>query len=131
MKIGDLLAALDEAKQEDLDAIDDQAKGLQGKLDSLRALRRVMAAKLGVESNGSGRGGGKRKSVDEWQKELVRYLSHSGPKTRATIMLDLKISSGVIGKVLDHGFFEKSPNDGRIGLTLAGKSEAQRLAAKK
>jgi hypothetical protein len=135
-----LIDLVGKAKAEDLSAMDQTIADKEKEIVSLRAMRRVIALALGVETDGRlnkkpkgaakpvGAPAAPASSTTEERRALcVKHIAKNGPTVGATLCQLFDIPTGSQTTVLTHEWFERS--DRGFALTAKGNDAARRLAA--
>lgn len=136
-----LLAVLDGQTVEDLADLDREIQAIEGRLASLRTLRKVVAARVGEQpaaaapaSNGHARGGRRTEAGpldadrgggqrQQRREAAARHLLANGPTRRIDLCRLLDIPSGSSTAIFSHPWFEM--DGAHLSLTTAGHQAAK------
>jgi hypothetical protein len=136
-----LIDLVGRAKADDLAALDASIAAKEKELTSLRAMRRVLALALGVETDMRGKvsRNGKAKHAappgptsdlrtsEERRAACARYIATNGPTTGVALCRLFNIPQGSKGLVFDYEWFKSGDNG--YELTPTGQAAANRLKA--
>jgi len=142
MSVGDeLLTLVGKATADDLKAVDEAIAAKEREIDSLRAVRKVIALATGAESAqgrkkpqaarsdspaGGANGNPNRTVSDERREKIAKYLYANGKTGSAALCRVLSIPTGSITATLAHPWFVTG-SDG-ISLSELGRKAAPGIA---
>ena len=123
-----LLDALKQATEADLESISARVAELEAELDGLRELKRLLEVKFGIRKKPGAHlrnGGGRRKTAatdapgdaasdgqpqlsatDQHRLNIKRYLMANGPQSQGSIVKQCGVPAGSITAVLKHPMFK-------------------------
>ena len=112
---GGVLAALENASREELDAVDKRIEELQGELASLKTARRLLRARFRIVSPQTA-----ARPESETARKIRGFIEKNGPGKQHAIAVATGLNAQAISAcATKNGAFVKY-DDGRIGLAAAG-----------
>lgn len=139
--VGDQISTLlARATPEDLATIDAAVSAKERELDSLRAVRKLVAVALGVEPAKNAKPGPRKHQasglpsvtpsprgvVDERRKRIAAEILKNGPTPGSAIAARLNFPAGSVGHTIDHEWFVAT--DRGYDLTPRGREAAKAAA---
>jgi hypothetical protein len=121
-----LLDLINNAKQSDLDEVDEQITAARSRLDGLTALRKMLAVRIeGAQPRKQRSSASGSTEGDERRRKIAKYLLSAGPTKMSTLAAHVGAGMQGFHFVLKHAWFSVS---GEIAqLTQEGKNAAAKL----